>query len=46
MTKTPDKSDRNIEDIMNNAQTLLNFCETIFAKPSELGSRALFPQPS
>ena len=35
MTKTPDKSDRNIEDIMNNAQTLLNFCETVFAKPSE-----------
>jgi len=35
MTKLPEKADRNIEHIMDNAQTLLNFCETTFAKPSE-----------
>jgi hypothetical protein len=28
-------SDKTIEKIMNNAQTLLNVCETTFEKPSE-----------
>jgi hypothetical protein len=28
-------SDKTIEQIMNNAQVLLNLCETTFAKPSE-----------
>ena len=35
MTKQSDNSDKKIEQILNNAQVLLNFCETTFAKPSE-----------
>lgn len=35
MTKQSDNSDKKIEQILDNAQVLLNFCETTFAKPSE-----------
>jgi len=35
MTKKPDDTDKDIGQIMDNAQTLLNFCATTFAKPSE-----------
>jgi len=35
MTKKPDDTDKDIGQIMDNAQTLLNFCGNTFAKPSE-----------
>ena len=35
MDKTPYTSDKQIEEIMDNAQTLLNICGNTFAKPSE-----------
>ena len=35
MTKQTDATDKDIGQIMDNAQTLLNFCATTFAKPSE-----------
>ena len=35
MGKLPHTPDKKIEEIMDNAQTLLNFCATTFAKPSE-----------
>ena len=34
MTKNTDASDKDIEQVMDDAQTLLNFCETTFKKPS------------
>ena len=35
MTKNTDITDKDIGQIMDNAQTLLNFCATTFGKPSE-----------
>jgi hypothetical protein len=35
MTKKPDDTDKDIGQIMDNAQTLLNFCATTYPKPSE-----------
>jgi hypothetical protein len=35
MTKNTDTTDKDIGQIMDNAQTLLNFCATTFGKPSE-----------
>ena len=35
MAKSPYTSDKQIEEIMENAQILLNVCETTFEKPSE-----------
>ena len=35
MGKLPHTPDKKIEEIMDNAQTLLNFCGNTFAKPSE-----------
>lgn len=35
MGKLPETPDKSIEQIMDNAQTLINFCETTFAKPSD-----------
>ena len=35
MTKKPDDMDKDIERIMDNAQTLLNICGNTFAKPSD-----------
>ena len=35
MGKLPHTPDKQIEEIMDNAQTLLNFCGNTFAKPSE-----------
>jgi hypothetical protein len=35
MTKQTDDTDKDIGQIMDNAQTLLNFCATTFVKPSE-----------
>lgn len=35
MAKSPYESDKRVEEILDNAQTLLNVCETTFAKPSE-----------
>lgn len=35
MTKKPDDTDKDIGQIMDDAQTLLNFCATTFVKPSE-----------
>ena len=35
MAKSPYESDKKIEEILDNAQTLLNVCENTFAKPSE-----------
>jgi hypothetical protein len=35
MTKKPDAPDRDIEQIMDDAQTLLNFCENTFAQPHQ-----------
>ncbi len=35
MGKFPHTPDKQIEEIMDNAQTLLNFCGNTFAKPSE-----------
>ena len=35
MTKKTDDIDEDIEHIMDNAQTLLNFCATTYAKPSQ-----------
>jgi hypothetical protein len=35
MGKLPHTPDKQIEQIMDNAQTLLNFCGNTFAKPSE-----------
>ena len=35
MGKSPYTSDKQIEEIMDNAQTLLNICENTFAKPSQ-----------
>ena len=34
MTKNTDASDKDIEQVKDDAQTLLNFCETTFEKPS------------
>ena len=35
MTKQTDDTDKDIEQIMDNAQTLLNFCATTFVKPAD-----------
>ena len=35
MGKLPHTPDKQIEEIMDNAQTLLNFCSTTFVKPSQ-----------
>ena len=35
MTKQTDATDKDIGQIMDDAQVLLNFCATTFAKPSE-----------
>jgi hypothetical protein len=35
MANSPYTSDKQIEEIMDNAQTLLNLCGTTFAKPSQ-----------
>jgi hypothetical protein len=35
MAKSQYKSDKRVEEILDNAQTLLNVCENTFAKPSE-----------
>ena len=35
MAKSPYTSDKQIEEIMENAQILLNVCETTFEKPSQ-----------
>lgn len=35
MGKFPHTPDKQIEEIMDNAQTLLNICGEIFAKPAE-----------
>lgn len=35
MTKQTDDTDKDIGQIMDNAQTLLNFCATTFVKPSD-----------
>jgi hypothetical protein len=35
MGKLPHTPDKQIEEIMDNAQTLINFCSTTFAKPSQ-----------
>lgn len=35
MGKLPETPDKQIEEIMDNAQTLLNICGNTFAKPSE-----------
>ena len=35
MTKKPDDTDKDIGQIMDNAQTLLNFCATTYVKPSD-----------
>ena len=35
MTKKTDATDKDIGQIMDDAQVLLNFCATTFAKPSE-----------
>lgn len=35
MTKKPDDTDKDIGQIMDDAQTLLNFCATTFGKPSD-----------
>ena len=35
MAKSQYESDKRIEEILDNAQTLLNVCENTFAKPSE-----------
>lgn len=35
MTKQTDDVDKDIGQIMDNAQTLLNFCENTFVKPSD-----------
>ena len=35
MGKLPETPDKEIEKIMDDAQTLLNFCENTFVKPSD-----------
>ena len=35
MTKKPDDTDKDIEHILDNAQTLINFCGTTFVKPAD-----------
>jgi len=35
MENLPYTSDKKIEEILDNAQVLLNFCETTFEKPSQ-----------
>ena len=35
MTKKPDDTDKDIEYILDNAQTLINFCGTTFVKPAD-----------
>lgn len=35
MTKKTDDTDKDIAQIMDNAQTLLNFCATTFVKPAD-----------
>jgi len=35
MTKQTDDTDKDIGQIMDNAQTLLNFCATTFVKPAD-----------
>jgi hypothetical protein len=35
MTKETDATDKDIEQVMDDAQTLLNFCGNAFARPSD-----------
>ena len=35
MTKNTDDTDKDIEYILDNAQTLINFCGTTFVKPAD-----------
>jgi len=35
MTKQSDNSDKKVEEILDDAQTLLNFCENTFAQPHQ-----------
>ena len=35
MTKKTDDTDKDIEYILDNAQTLINFCGTTFVKPAD-----------
>lgn len=35
MAKSPITEEQKVEKILDNAQTLLNFCETTFPKPSD-----------
>lgn len=35
MAKKPDNTDKDIEQVMDDAQTLLNFCATTFVKPAD-----------
>ena len=35
MTKNTDASDKDIEQVMDDAQTLLNFCAQTFVKPAD-----------
>jgi hypothetical protein len=35
MAKSQYESDKRVEEILDNAQTLLNVCENTFAKPSQ-----------
>ena len=35
MTKQTDATDKDIAQIMDDAQTLINFCSTTFVKPSQ-----------
>jgi hypothetical protein len=35
MAKKPDVSDKDIEQIMDDAQVLLNFCSNTFVKPAD-----------
>jgi hypothetical protein len=35
MGKLPETPDKKIEEILDDAQVLLNFCENTFAKPSQ-----------
>ena len=35
MTKKTDDTDKDIEHILDNAQTLINFCGTTFVKPAD-----------
>ena len=35
MAKKPDNTDKDIEQIMDDAQTLINFCEKTFVEPAD-----------